>query len=247
MLCHCLPGISRSVIGISKAVPRLDSIKHQTLHIKHRLASLLLIPAMLLSARSDARKHDVLKEGDILFQFIPCGPLCDAIVATTPCAKDHPFNHCGIVLREGDSLVVLEAIGKNVHTTPLSKFTGRDTGRSLYVGRLKDAKNVELAANLKRAKALLGRPYDDIYLPGDTALYCSELVYESYFRNGKRVFQTEPMTFKSGDGSTYSGWADYYSDLGRDIPEGLPGTNPCGLSRDKAIRLMKMRKADLVR
>ncbi len=186
-----------------------------------------------------------LKEGDILFQFIPCGPLCDAIVATTPCAEDHPFNHCGILLLQGDSVLVLEAIGREVHTTPLAAFLKRDTGQTVYIGRLKGASDAELAADLARAKALRGRPYDDVYLPGDSALYCSELVYESYYRNGKRLFQPEPMSFKSAGGQTFPGWIDHYRELGRDIPEGLPGTNPCGLSRDPAIELLRLRKDQL--
>jgi hypothetical protein len=207
---------------------------------------LRLLSGMLLLAcvpvGSFAQK---LRAGDIMFQFIPCGPLCDAIVATTPCAKDHPFNHCGIVLQEGDSLLVLEAIGKRVHTTPLPVFLERDTAKGVYVGRLRSGTGAEIAANLIRAKSLSGRPYDDVYLPGDSALYCSELVYESYYRNGEKLFHPEPMSFKTADGATFSGWADYYRDLGREIPEGLPGTNPCGLSRDPAIELFQVPKRQL--
>ena len=88
-----------------------------------RLLSILLVS---ISATVAGQPAAPLREGDILFQFIPCGPLCDAIVATTPCANEHPFNHCGIVVCSGDSVQVLEAIGRNVHTTALPAFLKRD-------------------------------------------------------------------------------------------------------------------------
>lgn len=229
-------------------VDETRNMNYRTPRLPGPLVKLLAVLAIVFVTALNAMSQDRgLRAGDILFQFIPCGPLCDAIVATTPCAKDHPFNHCGIVMRDDDSLHVLEAIGTSVRKTPLSKFVVRDTGSRVYVGRLRDARRSEIAANLDRAKALLGRPYDNSYLPGDTALYCTELVYESYLRNGRRLFKTEPMTFKSGDGRTDSGWADYYKALGRDIPEGLPGTNPCGISRDPALRLFQVDKGELLR
>lgn len=208
-----------------------------------------LIPGLLmllLSTAAVARKSG-LQPGDILFQYIPCGPMCEAIAATTPCAREHPFNHCGVVVRQGDSMLVLEAIGRNVHTTPLSGFLQRDTSSMVYAGRLKDAARGEIDANLERAQALLGRPYDRIYLPGDTAVYCSELVYESYYRNGRRLFHTEPMSFRNTAGTTDPGWTDYYQEMGRAIPEGLPGTNPCAISRDPAITLLRFPKEALLR
>ncbi len=208
-----------------------------------RLLSVLAISLSLTSA--GAQSPTRLKEGDILFQYIPCGPLCDAIAATTPCAKDHPFNHCGIVVRSGDSLSVLEAIGKDVHTTPLAAFVSRDTGLNVYAGRLSNLSPAAIRGNLDRAKALTGRPYDESYLPGDSALYCSELIYESFLKDGQRIFRPEPMSFKSADGTTDPGWTDHYRKLGQEIPEGLPGTNPCALSRHPAVRMFVVEKKTL--
>lgn len=210
------------------------------------MRALFSILLLALASAATARNDNSLKAGDILFQFIPCGPLCDAIVATTPCAEAHPFNHCGIIIGLGDSLLVLEAIGKDVHETPLRDFLRRDTGASVYIGRLKQRNEAEIAANLGRARRLVGRPYDDSYLPGDSALYCSELVYESYYRGNRRMFSTEPMRFSTPDGKIFPGWARYYQDLGRPVPEGQPGTNPCGLSLDPQIRLFRRSKAQLL-
>lgn len=208
--------------------------------------NVLLAVSFLITLPATAKKllgpvADQLRSGDIVFQYIPCGDLCTAIVETTPCAKDHPFNHCGIVVKKGDSVVVIEAIGKDVHATPLEAFLKRDTAAQLYAGRPVKGTNIKEA--LFKANLLTGRPYDDAFMPGDSALYCSELVYECYSFKGRLAFTLEPMTFKSSrTGSTYPAWTAYYASLGQPIPEGLPGINPCAISRSPMIHLMAIPK-----
>lgn len=92
--------------------------------------------------------------------------------------------------------------------------------------------------------AFLGRPYDDAFLPGDSALYCSELIYECY-RNpsGERVFTLEPMTFKARPNTdTEPAWVAYYKSLGATIPEGLPGINPCALASSEKLHFFSIKK-----
>ena len=107
----------------------------------HSSLLILLLSLTLISQSIFARERtstslaNKLRNGDIVFQYIPCGDLCIAIAETTPCARERPFNHCGIIVKAGDSVSVLEAIGKDVHTTPLKVFMKRDTALQLYVGR----------------------------------------------------------------------------------------------------------------
>lgn len=184
-----------------------------------------------------------LREGDILFQKLPCGSLCDAIIETTPCSDAHAFNHCGIFRYTNGKPVVVEAIGGNVRETPLVVFTQRDSAARLSVGRLADSALAGAAAN--KSRRYLGRPYDDAFLPGDSALYCSELVWESYQGPGGPLFVLEPMTFRSG-GRTHPGWVDYYMKLGAAIPEGEPGINPCGIAGSDAVTMMAIPKTELL-
>lgn len=184
----------------------------------------------------------VLREGDILFQKLPCGSLCDAIIETTPCSDAYAFNHCGIFRYTDGKPVVVEAIAGKVRETPLMFFTQRDTATKLSVGRLADSSVAMSAAYTSRK--YLGRPYDDAFIPGDSALYCSELVWESYQSPGGPVFQLEPMTFRSG-GRTHPGWVEYYMKLGVAIPEGEPGINPCGIAGSEAVRMLAIPKTDL--
>jgi len=212
----------------------------------------LLLSLILICQATYARQKDSsslankLRNGDIVFQYIPCGDLCIAIAETTPCAREHPFNHCGIIVKAGDSVSVLEAIGKNVHATPLSVFLKRDTATQLFVGRPRKNTGVDPDAAVRKAGSLAGKPYDDVFLPGDSALYCSELVFESYQREGRPVFALVPMTFKSPrSGQTFPAWTEYYRGLNRSIPEGLPGINPCAIANDPVIRLMVFPKGTL--
>ncbi|MEO6830570.1 MAG: YiiX/YebB-like N1pC/P60 family cysteine hydrolase [Chitinophagaceae bacterium] len=209
-----------------------------------RIVSLVFL--LLAFFPSNARKPKPLtaqlRKGDILFQYIPCGDLCKAIVETTPCQSAHPFNHCGILDKTGNQWMVIEAIGKNVHATPLKKFLLRDTSKQQFVGRLKLSKPT-LTAVLKKAESFEGRPYDDNFLPGDSALYCSELVYESFLERGQHLFSLQPMTFKSPKThETYPAWTEYYKELGTSIPEGLPGINPCAIANDGRVKVIVMGK-----
>ena len=189
-----------------------------------------------------------IKEGDIIFQKLPCGSLCDAIITTTPCKPGMAFNHCGIIHYHGTMLYVIEAIGKTVKQTPLAEFEKRDTEKVIYTGRvkpMKEAANQQLTAKtIEKALHYIGTPYDDAFLPGDKALYCSELIWECYYDNGgKRLFSLQPMTFKSpATGITFPAWTDYYTEIAQPIPEGIPGINPCAIANSDIIEFRSYKK-----
>ena len=208
-----------------------------------RTALLFLLLNFGVSAGT-ARAQRPLQDGDILFQKLPCGSLCDAIIATTPCAGDRRFNHCGVVQMVEGKLFVIEAIGSNVQQTPLQKFLARDTARSIAAGRphWKTKKEGQQAA--VRAAAFVGRPYDEAFLPGDSALYCSELVWEACRQGSEKIFNLVPMTFKAGD-VTHPGWVSYYTHLGVAPPEGVLGINPCGLANSPELDFFVVAKAVL--
>ncbi len=191
-----------------------------------------------------APRPSLLREGDIVFQTLNCGSLCEAIIATTPCAAEHPYNHCGVVRFVEGKPYVVEAIGNTVQQTPLTAFLRRDTASGITVGRV--ASRLAAEAGTKAAR-YIGRPYDDAFLPGDSALYCSELVWEAYrgTESGERQFLLHPMTFRTG-GKTHEGWTAYYTALGVLPPEGEPGINPCGIAGDTAVQLLRFTEAELL-
>ncbi len=167
--------------------------------------------------------------------------MCDAIIATTPCTNDRRFNHCGVVRNIAGETFVIEAIGSNVQQTPLEKFLARDTAGNISAGRPHWKNKKEGVRAAVQAATFVGRPYDDVFLPGDSALYCSELVWEVSRRRGKKLFQLQPMTFKER-GATHPDWISYYKKLGVAPPEGVLGINPCGLANSQELHFFVVEK-----
>lgn len=172
-----------------------------------------------------------LQPGDLLFQAGE-GGMPMAIESST----GGSFSHVGIL---GETLEdVWEAVpGDGVRHVSLQQFlddAALDAVGKPYVRVYRAPCNWEDV--LLHLKALKGRPYDKAFLPGDDALYCSELVYECYRDStGAPLFTTIPMTFKGEDGVMVPYWVSHYAELGVAIPEGEPGTNPNDLSRNPLL------------
>ena len=183
-----------------------------------------------------------LREGDILFQDLQCGPLCEAINAVTQGVDGRNFSHCGMVVRVADTLCVVEAIGGCVQLSSLHHFFARtgDTAevRNVAVGRLHPKHQHLIAPASAYALRQLGVPYDDLFLPDNGKLYCSELIYEAYraANTANPLFQLQPMTYKQPNSKSYfPAWVDYYEEHRAEIPEGKPGINPGLISTSKAL------------
>ncbi len=187
-----------------------------------------------------------LQPGDLLFQDLDCGPLCDAIEKVTTGFQGANFSHVGVVARDnGGNLVVIEAVSSGVEVTPLQTFLDRSFDArhcpKVVAGRLKEPHCHLISSALKEAFFLKGKPYDKVFAVDNEAYYCSELIYEIFLRaNGNSpVFVLQPMTFKNPDtGKTLVAWEEYFSELGVSIPEGQPGVNPGGISRSPVLSMV---------
>jgi hypothetical protein len=84
-----------------------------------------VLSALFLSFHAKAQENIQLKSGDLIFQNLDCGPLCDAINAVTQGYQGNKFSHMGMVLLRNDSILVIEASGKNVHLTLLQTFLSK--------------------------------------------------------------------------------------------------------------------------
>lgn len=202
-----------------------------------KLLLLILLFPLLVTAQT-FRISD-LKDGDLIFMDMDCGPLCDAIEAVTEGYKGNDFSHMGLVYHRNDSLYIVEAAGNSVRLTAWDKFRTY-TKKPLYAGRLrpKYARHAPeaVAFSLKQ----LGKPYDDEYVYNNGAYYCSELIYDAFMfaNDGKPFFTLEPMTYlEPGTEEFFPAWVDYYKTLGKPIPQGLPGCNPGGISKSDKIEV----------
>lgn len=186
-----------------------------------------------------------LQEGDLLFQDLNCGELCDAIETVTEGVNGKDFSHCAMVVKINDTLKVVEAIGDKVQVNSIKNFFARsgDTAsiQNITVGRVLEKYQPLIAKAALSAKAHIGEPYDDVFLMNNNSWYCSELLYDAFkeANDSKDFFELNPMTFKDPKTKTFfPAWVDYYQQLNQDIPEGKPGINPGLISRSNKIEIV---------
>ncbi|MBD0824516.1 YiiX/YebB-like N1pC/P60 family cysteine hydrolase [Aestuariibaculum marinum] len=180
-----------------------------------------------------------LQNGDLIFQSIDCGPLCDAINQVTEGYQGNDFNHMGMVVIQGKKRYVLEASGTEVSLTPYDAFVSK-SDMPMYVGRLKKRYRNLIPEAIAFGEKQLGKPYDVNYLYDNDKYYCSELIYDCFLNaNGKPFFKLFPMTYKAPGSEVYfKVWEDYFKNLNMEVPEGQPGCNPGGMSLSKKIRII---------
>ena len=181
-----------------------------------------------------------LQDGDLIFQDMDCGPLCDAIEAVTEGYKGNDFSHMGMVYHRNDTIFVVEAAGNAVRLSTLEKFS-KNTKKTMYVGRLKKQYHKLIRLAIAFSLKQMGIPYDDEYVYNNGSYYCSELIYDAFkeANNGKPFFELFPMTYKQpGTNEYFPAWVDYYKQIGKPIPEGQPGCNPGGISVSDKIEIV---------
>jgi hypothetical protein len=212
-------------------------LKNQSLLLMTKWIFILLFP--FLSFAQNISLKD-LKDGDLIFQDMDCGPLCDAIEAVTEGYKGTDFSHMGMVYHRNDTLYIIEAAGKAVRLNTYDKFA-KNTKKPMYVGRLKKQYQKLIPQAIAFSLKQLGVPYDDEYIYNNGAYYCSELLYDAFMfaNSGKPFFTLYPMTYKQpGTNAFFPAWVDYYKTISKEIPEGKPGCNPGGMSTSDKIEII---------
>ena len=176
-----------------------------------------------------------LLEGDLLFC---CADTANAITSVTRGVGDLPIDHVAVFHRIGgeDGVpYVIEAVKPAVRLTPIDTFLSHNP--HVIVGRVNVDCYIERA--VRRCLAMVGKPYDDLFLPGDSAIYCSELVQLNYRSVSNRpVFDPIPMSFHDNSGRVTDYWRVFYAERGMAVPEGAPGTNPGDLSRRPQVTIL---------
>ena len=133
---------------------------------------------------------------------------------------------------------VIEATPRSgVCITPLDSFLLRHKQDRILHARLSCPFNV--GPTISKALTYVGRPYDHYFGATDSAIYCSELVLLSYSdASGSPIFSHIPMTFRNAVGIIPDFWVRHYRDIGQDVPEGEPGSNPAALLANPLILLV---------
>ena len=175
-------------------------------------------------------QEPLLQSGDLVFVSEETGndtgSMSQAIVSATG-----SITHVAIVEVDGagDVWVIDATPRRGVSRHTLASLIQDNPGAAFIVKRLRDTTGASLF--IENAKAFIGQPYDHAFLPDNGAMYCSELVRESFLRaDGSFLFDEAPMNFLAPDGSIPLFWEQLFDGLGMEVPQGVPGTNPQDMS-----------------
>ncbi len=189
----------------------------------HSFSLLILFTFHLSPFTSLHAQWNHLQSGDLLFVSDTTG-MGQAVKASTG-----NYTHVAMVERAGDSLFVIDATQKRgVARRPIEKTFANKMPVEIY--RLKTP--FDTAAVIDRAKSLIGKPYDNAFLPDNDAYYCSEFIQAAF----GDLFESKPMNWRDKEGNLPEYWQKHFKELGIPVPEGVPGTNPTDMSRSPLLR-----------
>jgi len=214
---------------------------------------ILFYTLLVIAAVSCARVNDNdLRTGDLVFvslrsdYFANDSTSMGSAIASSTGNGEMDIIHVAIAEVEGDSIWIVDAtirhgVDRHPLDTFLTDFMLRDG--SLPTFTVKRVEGVDAQAAVEKAKTFCGLPYDVAFLPDNGAMYCTELVRESYLgADGQPVFENAPMNFLAPDGTMPIYWTTLFGSINSPIPQGIPGTNPQSMSESNLLKDVQVRK-----
>lgn len=187
----------------------------------------------------------MLRTGDLVFSVV--GKDTNAISAVTVGYRGAQVNHMGVLVATQFGNFVLEAFYPEVRLTKYEVFARRSESAQgelrLMHGRLASEYQGLIAPAVRYGLQQRDVPYDQLYLTGEGALYCSELVVDMFkhANDGTPFFAETPMSFRDvSSGEIHQDWVDYYNYFGMPVPEGEPGSNPGEISLDSRVQIFNV-------
>ena len=181
-----------------------------------------------------------IKNGDLIFVGAQTEELSGAISRVTKISEKTNFDHVGLIEKTSDSIFVLHAapMGGSQREEIHHFYTSQTEKKNkIVIYRLQKEYQATIPNAITKAKTMLGKPYNWLYILNDDELYCSDFV-ERAFRNDE-VFELIPMNFKNKEtGIIDDFWIDLYKKKGKEVLQDEPGTNPNQLaSSEKLTRI----------
>ena len=187
---------------------------------------------------------DGIQTGDLIFIGLPANYHAynrDYVESPdTPHTYEDLIIHTAIADVDKEGIWVIDAtlahgVDRHPLDTMFSDFALKGGNSCNYiVMRLKD--NRRASRYVKKAKTQLGKSYNINFTPCDTALYCTELVHNCYLdRKGRPLFEEAPMDFRDREGNMPDYWPWLFGLLGKQVPQGVPGTLPQSMIEDPQL------------
>lgn len=178
----------------------------------------ILLSILLLSGWLQAQEVP-LHPGDLLF-YTDTGGMGTAVKEATG-----NYTHVALVVEVTDTVWIIDA-------TPEHGVARRPENSMMHCDVYRLTIPFDTAAVLSHANALTGKSYDNTFLPGNEAYYCSELIQAVF----PTLFESKPMNWRDKDGNMPPYWVEHFNRLGIPVPEGVPGTNPTDLSQSPLLK-----------
>lgn len=178
--------------------------------------------------------YSSLQSGDLIFLSNNRSDMEKAITASTG-----EYSHVALVERDSaDDVWVVEASPKKgVQRISYEQFERNHNlgffGGNIDIYRL--TVPFDTAMVIARAQSLVGKSYDNAFLPDNNAYYCSEFIQVVF----GGIFPSKPMNWRDADGNLPEYWIKHFEELGVPVPEGVPGTNPTDMSRSPLLKMLK--------
>ncbi|WP_027250711.1 YiiX/YebB-like N1pC/P60 family cysteine hydrolase [Photobacterium halotolerans] len=183
-----------------------------------------------------------MRTGDLIFTQI--GSSANAISSVTEGFRGARVNHVGVVVENSFGKYVLEAYYPEVRLTNIATHIRRSrdhrSNPRYMIGRLKSSHQDLIPDAIVYGLEQRNIPYDHLYLTGESALYCSELIVDMFkhANGGTEFFTEQPMSFRDIEtGEVHDQWISYYEYFGMPVPENEPGSNPGDISKDARLHI----------
>ena len=187
-----------------------------------------------------------IKNGDLIFVGAQTEELSGAINRVTKLSDETNFDHVGLIEKTADSIFVLHAapMGGSQREEIHHFYTSQtEKNNKIVIYRLKNEYQSTIPHAIEKAKTMLGKPYNWLYILNDDELYCSDFI-ERAFRDDK-VFELIPMNFKNKEtGKIDDFWVDFYRKKGKEVPQDEPGTNPNQLATSEKLKKIGVLKLE---
>lgn len=205
---------------------------------------LLFLSALVLFTSCHKAPEAGIQTGDLVFIALPAGYHLynKNYVASNykPDTYEDLLIHAAIADVDKDGIWIIDAtlahgVDRHPLDTMFSDFALKPGYSCDYIV-MRLANNKDAKRYVANAKKHLGKKYNTNFTPTDDALYCTELIRDSYVdRKGRPIFEEAPMDFRDREGTMPDYWTWLFGLLGKEVPQGVMGTLPQSMINDPQL------------